>query len=384
MLWLVLHWGILPHIDRWRGTVETRASEALGVPVRLGEITVSSSGWVPSLEMRDVRLLDAQQRPALVLPRVVAALSPRSLLARDLRFQQLYLEGARLEVRRDARGRVFVAGFDLDANAPDPREDSPALRWFLKQPEFVIRGGSLRWTDELRGAPPLVLDDVQLVLRNGLRQHLLRLDATPPPAWGERFTLRGRFTQPLLRGEDFHRWSGTAHAELPRADVRELRRYVQLPFDVEEGDGALRAWVDLREGVPVGATVDLALRSASRRASSASRPATACAGRAATCAWRGARGRTAGWPVARSARACWTCTRRLLAETRPQGQLRQLALRFDGPPDAPSGYQVQGELDGLALAASRPSDGEGVGRPGAQCPAAAEGQRARRRGDAAH
>ncbi|GAP37776.1 YhdP family protein [Piscinibacter sakaiensis] len=409
LLWLVLHWGILPHIDRWRGTVETRASEALGVPVRLGEITVSSSGWVPSLEMRDVRLLDAQQRPALVLPRVVAALSPRSLLARDLRFQQLYLEGARLEVRRDARGRVFVAGFDLDANAPDPREDSPALRWFLKQPEFVIRGGSLRWTDELRGAPPLVLDDVQLVLRNGLRQHLLRLDATPPPAWGERFTLRGRFTQPLLRGEDFHRWSGTAHAELPRADVRELRRYVQLPFDVEEGDGALRAWVDLREGVPVGATVDLALRAVRLRVAPGLEPLeldqvegrldARRQGRNLSLearqlgfqtgdglrwprgdlrvAWReGPDGRVAGGEIGAglldlhvmaevaAALPLGAPLRRLLAETRPQGQLRQLALRFDGPPDAPSGYQVQGELDGLALAASRPSDGEGVGRPG--------------------
>ena len=205
-------------------------------------------------------LLDTQMRPALVLPRVVAALSPQSLLAWDLRFQQFYIEGAQLDVRRDARGRIFVAGFDLDRGSADTGEDGAALRWFLKQPEFVIRGGSLRWTDEQRGAPPLALTEVQMVMRNGLRGHAVQLDATPPAAWGERFSLRGRFTQPLINGEDFSRWSGSVYVILPRADVRELKRYLTLPFSVSEGDGALRAWIDLRQGEPTAATVDLALR----------------------------------------------------------------------------------------------------------------------------
>ena len=71
-------------------------------------------------------------------------------------------------------GRVVVGGED----------DGAALRWFLKQSEFVIRGGSLRWIDEQRAAPPLELTDVSLVMRNGLRRHAMQLDATPPPGWG--------------------------------------------------------------------------------------------------------------------------------------------------------------------------------------------------------
>ena len=42
--WLTLHWGILPHIDQWRAPIEARASAALGVPVRIGNIEVRSSG----------------------------------------------------------------------------------------------------------------------------------------------------------------------------------------------------------------------------------------------------------------------------------------------------------------------------------------------------
>jgi uncharacterized protein YhdP len=83
--WLSLHWLILPHIEEWRGPIEARASRLLGAVVKIGAIEVRSSGWVPALELRDVHVLDAEQRVALSLPRVAASLSPRSLLALEPR-----------------------------------------------------------------------------------------------------------------------------------------------------------------------------------------------------------------------------------------------------------------------------------------------------------
>ena len=75
----------------------------------------------------------------------------------------------------------------------------------------MIRGGSVRWTDELHPAPPLELSEVQVVVRNSLRHHDVRIDATPPAHWGDRFSVTGRFTQPLLaEGADWKRWRGAA------------------------------------------------------------------------------------------------------------------------------------------------------------------------------
>ena len=404
--WLALHWWILPHIEQWRGPIEMQASRALGVPVRIGQIEVRSSGWVPSVELREVQLLDAQRRTALRLPRVFAAISPRSLFSLELRFEQLLIDGAELDVRRDAGGRIFVAGFD--SSGPDGGSD--AADWFFKQREVVIRSGSLRWTDEQRQAAPLALADVQLVFRNGLRNHEMRFDATPPTEWGNRFSAIARFTQPLLaRRGDWRHWSGEAYASLPRADVHALREHVNLPFDLSEGVGALRGWFAVKDGQPTGATIDIALRDVSLRLARNVEALRVEELEGRLLAQRNADGVTlavqrftflAGndirWPQG-DMKLSWRqrdgqppaggefsaqrldvglmaqvaahvpfgdALQRLLAELNPKGMISELDARWDGPLDAPLHYRARGNLSGLSLASHASADPKGVGRPG--------------------
>jgi uncharacterized protein (TIGR02099 family) len=408
--WLILHWGILPRIEQWRPQIEARASEALGIPVRIGAIEVRSGSWVPAVELRDVRLLDAQQRPALQLPRVAAALSPRSLLSFELRLAQLLIEGAQLDIRRDAAGRIFVAGLDLSAGSRGAGDEGALRDWFFEQHEFVIRGGSVRWIDEQRDAPPLMLTDVQFALRNGLLHHELRLDATPDTAWGERFSLRGRFTQPLLaRAGDWRRWSGNAYADLPRVDVRELRRHVNLPFELSEGEGALRAWVEVVEGQPRSSTANVALRSVALRLAQQVEPLVfeQVEGRVVAArddagvtlalqrfgfltgdglrwpageialAWRQREGQPASGGEFKADRLdlelmaqiagrvpLGEALRTLLAELKPQGVVTGLAASWQGPLDAPTRYQAKAAFNGLTLAARPSPEPNAVGRPG--------------------
>ncbi|MEP7297759.1 MAG: YhdP family protein [Burkholderiales bacterium] len=408
--WLTLHWGILPHIQQWREPIQERASKALGVPVQIGQIGVRSSGWVPSFELREVVLLGPDQRPALRLPRVFAAVSVRSLLSLELHFEQLLIDGAELEVRRDRQGRIFVAGLDFSGADLDKDSGSAAADWFFAQHEFVIRAGALRWSDELRDAAPLALADVQLVVRNGLRRHEMRIDATPPAEWGDRFSATGRFTQPLLaRRGDWRRWSGSAYASLPRADVHALRQHVALPFELSEGVGALRGWFDMTDGQPSAATIDVALRAVNLRLAQNVDPLVIEEVQGRVVAQRTPDAVTLGvqhasfltgdnirWPEGDLA-LTWRqregqpasggefsaqrldlgliaqiasrvplgdALRKLLAELNPQGVVRDLSLKWDGPVDAPTHYRAQGELNGLSLAAHPSSESGGVGRPG--------------------
>jgi len=256
LTWGALHWWIVPRIGDFRPQLEARASQALGTPVRIGAIVANSNGLVPSVELTDVTLLDAEQRVALSLPRVLVALSSRSLWR--LGFEQIYIDAPKLDVRRLADGRITVAGLEM---AFADGADSAVLDWFFSQIEFVIHDGVLRWTDEQRGAEPVVLQQIEVVVRNAGRHHDLRLDATPPEIWGDRFGLRGQFLQPLLSRQQgrWQDWDGQLYALFDRVDLSELRRYVNLGVDVRQGRGAMRAWVDVKRGRPSGVTADVAL-----------------------------------------------------------------------------------------------------------------------------
>jgi uncharacterized protein (TIGR02099 family) len=248
-------------------------------------------------------------------------------------------------------------------------------------------------------------------VRNGLRRHELRLDATPPAAWGDRFSVAGRFTQPLLAASgDWRRWDGSLFASLPHTDVAELRRHVTLPFELSTGEGALRAWIDVHAGQPTGATADVALRAVNLRLASDMPPLAIAKlqGRIGAArsvgevkfAAEGLEFTTAdgvAWPrssaslVLRGANAAGpfnggelqadrldlgamaqiaarlplgAALAKLLAELAPVGQASGLNARWEGALDAPAHYQVKAGIAGLSIAAAPSPQAGGVGRPG--------------------
>ena len=182
---------------------------------------------VPSFELKDVVLSDLQGREALRLNRVLTAISPASLL--QLNVEQLYIESPNLEIRRNLAGKIFIAGLDL---SDKDKTSSGGLDWFFSQPEFLVRNGTVRWVDErpngIMGVPPpLVLSQVDFVSRNPFNKHLLRLDATLPPAWGEILSLQGAFKQSLLSSDKgkWSDWNGEIYATFKKFDVSQSEKH---------------------------------------------------------------------------------------------------------------------------------------------------------------
>ncbi|TSE19419.1 hypothetical protein Talka_01508 [Tepidimonas alkaliphilus] len=248
LAWAALQWWIVPRADAWRIALEAAATRALGVRTSLQRLEVAGGGLTPHLILHGLRLHDAQGREALHVPQAQVVLSPRALLTLGL--EQLVIDGLDVQVRRRADGRILVAGIELSADA----SQRSLADWLLAQREVVLRGARIEWIDEQRPhAPPLVLHDVLALARNSGWRHELRLDATPPPGWGQRLSWRARFTQPpwqLERG-DWRRWSGPWYLEAPQLEAAPWAQAVDLtPWGLRslQGRGALRAWGELRAG----------------------------------------------------------------------------------------------------------------------------------------
>lgn len=259
----VVHGIIVPRIGNWRPDLETLATKAVGIPVRIGEIRAQSKGLIPSFELSNVRLLDQAGRDALQLNRVLTSVSVPSLWR--LGFDQIYIDQPSLDVRRRADGHIEVAGLDLFAQAQTPDAPSVVMDWFFSQSEFAIRSGTIRWTDDLKQQSPVTLEQVDLVVRNPGRQHLIRLDATPEGGLAGRINMQGVFRSPFLtlHPGKWADWNGTAYVSMPQVDLAKMASPThltdQLGLRVSQGLGALRIWIDVNKGALTGGTADLAL-----------------------------------------------------------------------------------------------------------------------------
>ena len=248
-----LRFWLLPDIERYRGDIVARVSQAVGLPVKIGSIEAGWLGLRPQLSFSDVRIYDAEGREALVLPQVDNVVAWRSLFVRDLRLHSLVIDGPRLAVRRDAAGALYVAGIKLSSREGDAR----VTDWILGQDEIEVRNAEIEWRDEKRGAPPLALTAVNLRLRNSGSQHAFGLTGRPPAALAESIELRATLSGRSVI--DPAAWNGRLYAVLGYTDLAAWRAWVDYPVDVRRGQGALRLWSTVEDGELREVTADVAL-----------------------------------------------------------------------------------------------------------------------------
>ncbi len=254
LLILLLRYAVLPNIESFRGDIEQGISRAAGLNITIASIDTHWQGLRPHLSLNGFRVHDADGRLALAFDTVATELSWSTLVHRELRLHRLEIQSPALTIRRDREGHLFVAGIRVNTEASGPDLSD----WLLAQKRVVVRNATIRWEDELRGAPPLELAHLEFLLQNDGTRHRFGLTAEPPRALAARLDVRGDF-----RGEDLDQleaWKGEAYAELDYADLAVWRSWVDYPIDLPQGSGGLRLWLGFAERKLNAVTADIALR----------------------------------------------------------------------------------------------------------------------------
>lgn len=238
---VTLRYVVLPKVADYQSEIEQAASRAVGQPVKIGKIEARWDGLNPDLVLDNVQLFDSQGVPAFSLARVESVLSWQTLWRWQPTLSLLVFEGPVLHVRRDANGRITVAGM-----ATEGESDPAFAEWVLAQKHIRILDAMIVWDDRLRQAPPLVLEDLQFGLDNSGRRHRFGLSAAPPSELASRIDVRGEIMGDI--GEALENLSGKVFVELDYADLAGWRAWVDYPAYLPKGRGALRVWGDLNDG----------------------------------------------------------------------------------------------------------------------------------------
>ncbi|HXV12218.1 MAG TPA: YhdP family protein [Burkholderiales bacterium] len=250
---LGMRYWILPNVGEYRADIERVISEAAGRNVEIGDIRANWDGLRPKLVFERVRVLDAEGRPALELPRVDNTVSWLSLLTLQLRFYALDIHRPTLEVRRDPAGRISVAGVALSGGLGG----NEFAGWLLRQRDIEIIDATVAWTDEERGAPRIEFRHVNLHMINRGSHHRFGLQAMPPSELAAPLDLRGDVVGDGV--ESLAKWNGRLFLQLEYVDIAAWRQWISFPVRFPRGQGALRAWLSFSDRQLTGATADVHL-----------------------------------------------------------------------------------------------------------------------------
>ncbi len=255
---LAVRFVALPRLDAHRDAIAGLLARELKHPVEIDGIATAWDGWNPEITVRGLRVRDSAgvaRQPLIELAQVSGVVSWTSLLVGEVRLRTLRLDRPRMAIRRDVSGRIDVAGIEFD---PQQADAAPGFgEWLLKQREIVVTDALLTWNDDLRNAPQLLLDRVNLRLENGFGRHRFGLKGTPPPEIAAPIDVRGDFAS--LRRGAWQEASGRMYVRLDYADVAAWSEWLPLPVPVQRGEGALRLWFEVHDGVPDALVADVEL-----------------------------------------------------------------------------------------------------------------------------
>jgi len=257
-LLLIVRFIVFPQVESRRAEIVAVLSERLGEPVEIDAIGTGWDGWNPKLSIRGLRIREhagGSDEPLLDLPRVDLIVAWTSLPLLEFRLRELVVDGPKLSIRRDAGGRLRIAGLAIDAT----RQNNEAIvgDWLLRQREIVVSNALITWDDEMRKAPQLVLDQVQFRLERSFGHHRFGLTGMPPAELASPVDFRGDVVG--LAPADWQKAGGRFYLQLDYADVAAWREYLSLPLPVDSGKGALRLWMEVAKGEPRDLTADLVL-----------------------------------------------------------------------------------------------------------------------------
>ncbi|HOY69785.1 MAG TPA: YhdP family protein [Methylotenera sp.] len=224
---LGIHFYVFPHINEYKNKIASYASVAAKQKVEIGNIQADWLGFNPHLTVANIVIYDAENRPALQLNNTDATFSWLSIPKLEPHLAAFTIRAPELTIRRNIHGKIFIAGINTEGES---KPDLP--NWLLRQTQFDVQNAKVVWLDELRNAPPISLNNLNLQVQSPpwaslLKKHRISFSALPSAGTNHPVNISAN-----VYGNDVSKiaqWRGEAQAHLKDADIAAFKAWIDYP-----------------------------------------------------------------------------------------------------------------------------------------------------------
>ncbi|MFJ2691663.1 YhdP family protein [Pseudomonas sp. NPDC087336] len=207
-LYVSLGRELAPLVAEYRAEVETKASEALGMPLQIGELKGSWSGFAPILSAHDVTVGEGANALHLENVRAVPDVWA-SLLARDVRIANLELNGLKISLKQGDDGAWALEGLPVKDDQPLDPEQLLNRMQMIQQLSVLDSQVTLQpW-----GESPLTLTYVGATLNTGPSRQRFDARLTLPDGQPLALSVRTR-----IRASQWKDGEAQVYVSLPQSD----------------------------------------------------------------------------------------------------------------------------------------------------------------------
>ncbi|QQZ42982.1 TIGR02099 family protein [Pseudomonas sp. SK3(2021)] len=239
-LYVSLGRELTPLVAEYRAEVQAKAQETLGMPVQIGRLEGSWSGFSPILLARDVIVGEGANALRLDQVRVAPDL-PGSALARQLRVKHLEFSGLNLSLKEGPDGRWALEGLPVQDNRPIDPEQLLNRMQMVSELSVLDSQVTLQPLDH----PAMALTYVGLNLRAGPSRQRLDARLTLPDGQPLAVSLRTR-----IRASAWREGQADAYLSLPQSDwAKWLPPRVTQQWKFSELKAGGELWLSWGDGV---------------------------------------------------------------------------------------------------------------------------------------
>lgn len=217
-----------PMVPAWRADAERMIAEAIGYPVRIGELDLQFEWLQPEIVFRDVALLEPESRQPLVTAAQLSVIIEASdlLHVTELRPHRIRILSPQTAITITEDEQVLVGGFALPEGESVGGDWRDLLELVLQRADIDIRDANIRFQYLSRDIEDWEIRDLDVSFSSDGESHAISINLLPPSLLGKAFELNVDANGPPRRPEE---WQWQVSAQAASVDIATLRQQVRWP-----------------------------------------------------------------------------------------------------------------------------------------------------------